>query len=113
MSANYNVGTIPSTVNNTARSQYTTTVSAAVSARNQYDTTSATANDGIGPLYSNMLGQNIANQQQQMSQMIAMHQRQFSNVGGQAHTMMIKNLTAPQGNALNHTKKVKRVIKVA
>ena len=56
MSANYNVGTIPSTVNNTARSQYTTTVSAAVSARNQYDTTSATANDGIGPLYSNMLG---------------------------------------------------------
>ncbi len=46
--------------------------------------------------------------------MIAMHQRQFSNVGGGVGgQMMIKNLTAPQGSSLNQAKKVKRVIKVA
>jgi hypothetical protein len=54
MSENYNVGAIPSTAYPTARSQYTTAVSAAVSARNPYEPT--TINDGITPLYSNMLG---------------------------------------------------------
>lgn len=44
-----------------------------------------------------------------MSQMLAMHQRQFSNVN-QVQNMMIKNMTA--GASLNLNKKVKRIVKV-
>lgn len=61
MSANYNAGAIPSTANQTARSQYTTAVSAAVSARNPYDPSINTANEIATPLYSNMLGFNNPN----------------------------------------------------